>query len=176
MTTLLAATSDYVGEWSRAVLAHVLLVGGFGAIWIGTQLFFGKRIVHWYLVIFGLSLVALGVFFYWYWIVNPAYQFRLAMGCVLLLLLSLGISQTFFAYRVGQGAVTAAGVFYSIFGFINGLRTVHIILFPDSHAYFLSGVIAKTLTSLMIPVLIAAMISQLAILRQENRFSDESDE
>jgi len=175
LTTMLAAISEYVGEWARAVLAHVLLVGGFGAIWMGTQLFFGRQLKTWHYVAFSCLMFALGGVFFWYWVIDPAYQVRLAIGCVLLLLISLAISQTFFAFRVGQGAVTAAGVFYSFFAFINGLRTVHIILSPDSNAFFLSGMAANILMSLMIPVLVAAMTSQFFILRHEFSSSIEKD-
>lgn len=176
LTTLLSAISEYVGEWARAVIAHVLLVGGFGAIWMGTQLFFGRKLGRWCFIAFDCFLIILCIVFFWYWLINPAYQLRLAMGCVLLLLISLAISQTFFAFRVGQRAVTAAGIYYSAFAFINGLRTVHILLFPEPDAYFLSGMSAKILMSLMIPILLAAMTAQLFILRHEIYFSSEREE
>lgn len=176
LATFLSAISEYVGEWARAVVAHVLLVGGFGAIWIGTQLFFGRKLERWCFFIFSFFLMTLCVVFFWYWLINPAYQLRLAMGCVLLLLISLAISQTFFSFRVGQRAVTAAGIYYNIFALVNGLRTIHILLFPDPGAYFLSGMSAKILMSLMIPLLLAAMTAQLFILRHEIDSSSEREE
>lgn len=167
LTPLLSAVSLYVGEWARAVAAHLTMVGGMGAVWIGTRIFLGERLQRGYYWAFAVFLACAGFAFFWFWLMDPMYQARLTINSILLLVFSVALSQTLFSARIGQGAVTSAGILYTIFAFLNGFRCINMILFPDPGSYFLSSFMAKALTMLMIPVMIAALVTHIFMIRAE---------
>ena len=159
LTPLLAACSPYLGEWMRTIAAHLSFIGGFCAIWIGTRRFLGCGESRLALPAVLAFLAALGGVFYWFWVVDPQFQIRLTVNCVVLVLLSLGISQALFADRTRAGMVTASGVLFMIFALINCFRTINIILFPVPGSLFLSDGVTRSLTLAMIPVLVAALVT-----------------
>ncbi|BCS90224.1 hypothetical protein PSDVSF_34660 [Pseudodesulfovibrio sediminis] len=174
--SLFAAIGVYVGVWARAVVSHILLIGGVGALWLGARLFFGEGVDKRHYVLYGLLLIGSTCSFYWLWAVNPMYQARLALDSILLLIISLAISQSYFASMIKHRAVVITGVLYSLFALANGFRCVNIILFPKMDSYFLSGIGAIVLTFIMAPVLVVALASKVLIIREKVRLSAEDEQ
>ncbi|RWU07016.1 hypothetical protein DWB63_00470 [Pseudodesulfovibrio sp. S3] len=176
LTALAAAVSGLVGEWTKTFLAHLFFMGGFGAIWLGTRLFLGELVGrrHYLFVAAVLGLSGFGIF--WFWLIDPVYQIRIAIGCIVLLAFSLVLSQKLFSVRFEQRAVTIAGSFYSLFAFINGVRTIDILLNPAPDEEFISGSVATALTSVMIISLFAAQAATIFMIREEARISTNNPE
>lgn len=159
----------YVGDWFKGFASHLLLTGGVALVWLGTQLFLDGRVTRPAMVaaIVLLAAEALGV--YWFHFVEPAYQARLTITCVVLLILSANLSMYLFFSAVEDRAVAAAGVCYSLFALLNGLRTISILISPARYAYYMSGPLAVAVTVLMVPVLLAAQWASLRMLRNAAR-------
>ena len=172
---MLSAFSPVVGEWARTLAAHVCLVGGFCALWIGTRLFLGGRPNRFIIPLFMAFLFFLSFVFSWFWLVDPRYQMRLTIDCILLVLFSFAISQVFFAANIRSGVVTLAGVLYMTFALINCFRTINIILFPVPEPFFLSNMVSRSLTVAMIPVLLAALVTLELMVRDRVSTSSEND-
>lgn len=157
LTALMVLVTPYVGVWTLSVVAHIVSIGGFCAIWIGARLFFGIGSNGSWRLFFFAFLSCLGLVFYWFGYVDPQYQVRLTINCVFLLLFSMAISQVLFSARVRLGPVTVGGVLFMVFALINGFRTINIILFPATGSVYRSDGFSRMLTVLMLPVLLAAL-------------------
>ena len=176
LAAILAASSPFVGEWARTLAAHVCLIGGFCALWIGTRLFLGGSDNLFVLPLFIIFLLSLTFAFYWFWLVDPRYQIRLTINCLFLVLFSSIISQALFAANIRSGVGTVAGSLYLVFALINGFRTINIILFPVPESLFLSNATSMRITVAMISVLLAALFSFEFLVREWAAPSSENNE
>ncbi|EGB16584.1 hypothetical protein DND132_3381 [Pseudodesulfovibrio mercurii] len=159
----------YYGDWIKGFATHLLLTGGVAVVWMGTHLFLEGRPGRLAVSVSCALLAgeALGVF--WFYYIDPAYQVRLTLTCVVLLILSANLSMTLFLSSMDNRAVTAAGVCYSLFALFNGLRTIAILIHPERLAYYLSGTLAVVVTALMPLSLVAAQVAALYMLRDAAR-------
>ncbi|MGE4423353.1 MAG: hypothetical protein AB7D39_13750 [Pseudodesulfovibrio sp.] len=159
----------YYGDWIKGVVSHLLLTGGVVLVWMGTRLFFEGRLGGPAVTVSAVLMTCevLGIF--WFYFVAPSYQARLTITCVVLLILSMSLSMSLFLSRMDDRAVIAAGVCYSLFALLNGLRTISILISPVPFAHYLSGPLAVAATALMLPVLLAAQAATLVMIRDTIR-------
>lgn len=159
----------YLGDWIKGFVSHLLLTGGVALVWAGTRIFFEGRVGGATVTVSAVLLAgeALGVF--WYYFITPSYQARLTITCVVLLILSMSLSMSLFLSRMDDRAVTAAGLCYSLFALLNGLRTISILISPVPFVHYLSGPLAVAAAALMLPVLVAAQAATLRMLRHTIR-------
>ncbi|WP_207264418.1 hypothetical protein [Desulfovibrio sp. Huiquan2017] len=159
----------YYGDWIKGFVTHLLLTGGMAVIWVGTHLFLEGRIRRTAAVVSILLLAGEAIGVFWFYFVEPAYQVRLTITCVVLLILSANLSMALFLSNMESRAVTIAGVCYFLFALLNGSRTLAILISPDRFAYYLSGPLAVAVTALMFPVLAAAEMAALCMIRNMAR-------
>ena len=95
---------------------------------------------------------------------GESYQELLTITSVILHLLSMGMAINLFCAQLGERAVAAAGLCYCLFALLNGLRTISILINPDTLRYFLSGSVPSAVIVLMVVSLIAAQIAHLRMI------------
>jgi hypothetical protein len=159
----------YYGDWIKGFVSHLLLTGGVVLVWVGTRLFFEGRVGGSTVTVSAILMAGEAVGVFWYYFVAPSYQARLTITCVVLLILSMSLSMSLFLSRMDDRAVIAAGVCYSLFALLNGLRTISILISPAPFAHYLSGPLAVAATALMVPVLLAAQVATLVMIRDTVR-------
>jgi hypothetical protein len=159
----------YYGDWIKGFVTHLLLTGGVVLVWMGTKLFFEGRVDNSTGTVSVVLLAGQTVGVFWYYFIVPSYQARLTITCVVLLVLSMSLSMSLFLSRMDDRAVIAAGVSYSLFALLNGLRTISILISPAPFAHYLSGPLAVAATALMLPVLLAAQAATLCMIRDTIR-------
>ncbi|WP_319582203.1 hypothetical protein [uncultured Pseudodesulfovibrio sp.] len=155
----------YYGDWIKGFVTHLLLTGGIVLVWVGTRIFFEGRVDGTTVTVSTVLLTGQAVGVFWFYFITPTYQARLTITCVVLLILSMSLSMSLFLSRADDRAVIAAGISYSLFALLNGLRTISILISPVAFAHYLSGPLAVAATVLMLPTLLAAQIATLVLVR-----------
>lgn len=176
LAPLVSLVSLYIGEWARTVVAHVCLVGGFTAVWIGVRFFFGGKNGRIYVSVYAIIVLLLIVIFSWFGLVRPMYEVRLTLSCVFLVVISLSISQRLFYSTLHLRVVLVPGIFYILFAIINALRTIDIILSPAPGSFYLPSYATKALTAATSPVLVAALATLIFLAQSEIRQQTEKSE
>ncbi|OIQ51208.1 hypothetical protein BerOc1_03153 [Pseudodesulfovibrio hydrargyri] len=164
-----AGADFYYGDWIKGFVTHLLLTGGVALVWAGTRLFFEGRVGNSTMAASAVLLACEAVGIFWYYFISPSYQARLTITCVVLLILSMSLSMSLFLSSMDDRAVIAAGVCYSLFAVLNGLRTLSILISPEPFAHYRSGPLAVAATALMLPVLLAAQAASLVMIRDTIR-------
>ncbi|MEZ7195818.1 hypothetical protein [Pseudodesulfovibrio karagichevae] len=159
----------YYGDWIKGFVSHLLLTGGVALVWMGTRLFFEGRLGGQAVTVSAILMAGEALGILWYYFADPSYQARLTITCVVLLILSMSLSMSLFLSRLDDRAVIAAGVCYSLFALLNGLRTLSILINPVPFTHYLSGPMAVAATALMLPVLLAAQAATLIMIRDAIR-------
>ena len=159
----------YYGDWIKGFVCHLLLTGGVVLVWVGTRLFFEGRAGNSAVTVSAILLTCQAIGVFWFYFIEPSYQARLTITCVVLLIVSMSLSMCLFLSSMEDRAVIAAGVCWSLFALLNGLRTLSILINPVSFAHYLSGPLAVAATALMLPVLMAAQAAALVMIRDAIR-------